>query len=172
MKTFFSNKTSSLKVWRLKSYCGRFRLGKMHLKLNPAYNVYWQYFSAEAYIRKSYLASDHWLTTLAAILIFLGAILAGFLPLKLALVRTFWWSMCTFFFRDHGSVNLIYIQFMAAVNVFCLTCCIPVVNLRSMCFSVFLSYNFALKLLMYLLSELRVLYCSGKFRILKSEQIS
>jgi hypothetical protein len=33
MKVFFSSKTSSLKVWR-------HRLGKIHLKLNPAYNVY------------------------------------------------------------------------------------------------------------------------------------
>ena len=48
MKVFFSRKTSSLKVWRQESWCGRYRLGKVHLKLNPAFNVYnpvnWQHF--------------------------------------------------------------------------------------------------------------------------------
>lgn len=73
MKVFFSRKTSSLKVWRQESWCGRYRLGKIHLKLNPAYNVYspvnWQHFHLKL------ISGNHtlcrvccWLTRLAGIL--------------------------------------------------------------------------------------------------------
>lgn len=71
MKVFFSSKTSSLKVWRQESWCGRYRLGKIHLKLNLAYNVYnpvnWQHFHLKL------ISGNHarWLTRPVAILVFL-----------------------------------------------------------------------------------------------------
>lgn len=75
MKVFFSSKTSSLKVWRQKSWCGRYRLGKIHLKLNPAYNVYnpvnWQHFHLNLISGNHTSCRDRWLTRLVAISLFL-----------------------------------------------------------------------------------------------------
>lgn len=96
MQVFFSSKTSSLKVWRLKSWCGRYRLGKIHLKLNPAYNVYnpvnWQHFSAEAFIRKSYLASGSLIDNTACDFNIFLTFSVSFLALKIALVMPFWYN--------------------------------------------------------------------------------
>lgn len=75
MKVFFSSKTSSLKVWRQKSWCGRYRLGKIHLKLNPAYNVYnpvnWQHFHLNLISGNHTSCRERWLTRLVAISLFL-----------------------------------------------------------------------------------------------------